>query len=215
MNELVITGGTGGLGQAIAAAFAGPQWRVTAAGRQDLDVTAVPSIERFFAGRRVDLLVCAAGITGEAPLAKLEEALWDEVLAVNFNGAAACAAAVVPGMLARGGGHLIFVSSFSALHPPPGLAAYAAAKSALLGLTRDLAGRHGSRNIRVNTVLPGFLETRMTHKVTAKRRAEVLAAHVLGTFNTPAAVAGFIHFLHHGLPHTSGQVFQLDSRLAG
>jgi 3-oxoacyl-[acyl-carrier protein] reductase len=117
-------------------------------------------------------------------------------------------------MLARGCGHVIFVSSFSAVHPPPGLAAYATAKAALLGLTRDLAGRCGSRNIRVNSVLPGFLETRMTHNVTAKRRAAVLAEHVLGTFNTPAAVAGFLHFLHHRLPHTSGQVFQLDSRLA-
>jgi 3-oxoacyl-[acyl-carrier protein] reductase len=215
MNELVITGGKGGLGRAVAAAFAGTQWRVSAPGRTELDVTAAASIGSFFDGRKVDLLVCAAGISGEAPLAKLGETLWDQVLAVNFAGAAACAAAVVPGMVARGQGHLIFISSFVAVQPPPGLAAYATAKAALLGLTRDLAGRYGRQGIRVNAVLPGFLETPMTQRVAPKRRDEVLAEHVLGAFNTPAAVAGFIHFLHHRLPHTSGQIFQLDSRMGG
>lgn len=213
MNELVITGGNGGLGQAVAAAFASPQWRVAAPGRVDLDVAVAASIGQFFAGRVVDLLVCTAGITGEAPLAKLPEAVWDQVMAVNFAGAAACAAAVLPGMAARGRGHVVFISSFAAKHPPPGLTAYATAKAALLGLTRDLAARHGRHGIRVNSVLPGFLETRMTARVTAKRREQVLEEHVLGSLNTPAAVAGFIHFLHHSLPHTSGQTFHLDSRL--
>ena len=215
MNELVITGGKGGLGQAVAAAFAHPQWRVAAPGRTELDVTAAASIGEFFAGRQVDLLVCAAGITAESPLVRLDEAHWDQAMAVNFAGAAACAAAVLPGMVARGQGHLVFISSFVALHPPPGLAAYATAKAALLGLTRDLAGRHGRQGIRVNAVLPGFLETPMTQRVTPKRREEVLAEHALGVFNTPAAVAEFIRFLHHGLPHTSGQSFQLDSRPPG
>jgi len=84
----------------------------------------------------------------------------------------------------------------------------------LLGLTRALAAAHGARGIRVNAILPGFLDTRMTREVTARRREAVLGEHTLGCFNTPAAVAGFIRFLHEHLPHTSGQVFQLDSRLA-
>lgn len=136
-------------------------------------------------------------------------------MAVNYAGAVACAEAVLPGMVARGRGHLVFISSFAAIQPPVGLAAYATAKAALLGLTRDLAARHGRDGIRVNVVLPGFLETQMTANVTAKRRAEVISEHLLGALNTPQAVAEFIHFLHHRLPHTSGQSFQLDSRLAG
>lgn len=213
MQHLVITGGTGGLGSAIAEAFRSPQWNIAAPGRRELDVTDPTAITAYFSDLPVDLLVCAAGLTGEQPLGRLPETLWDGVLAVNFTGAAACARAALPGMIARGAGHLLFVSSFSALHPPPGLAAYAAAKAALLGLTRDLAARHGAQGVRVNSILPGFLETRMTREVTSGRRAAVLAEHTLGAFNTPQAVAGFIHFLHHHLPHTSGQYFQLDSRL--
>jgi len=214
MHHLVVTGGTGGLGSAIVEAFRDPCWEVAAPGRQGLDVTDGAAIAAFFAERPVDLLVCAAGVTGEQPLGRLPEARWDQVMAVNFTGAAACAHAALPGMLARGTGQVVFISSFSALHPPPGLAAYAAAKAALLGLTRELAAAHGARGIRVNAILPGFLDTRMTREVTARRREAVLGEHTLGCFNTPAAVAGFIRFLHEHLPHTSGQVFQLDSRLA-
>lgn len=214
MNHLVITGGGGGLGQALATAFHSPLWQLAAPGRNQLDVTDGDAIGSYFRGRAVDLLVCAAGLIRDSPLARLTESGWDEVIAVNFTGAQACAAAVLPGMLARGGGHVVFVSSFSARHPPPGQAAYATAKAALLGLTQHLAARHGGHGIRVNAVLPGFLATPMTQAVAAPRRAEILAGHSLGRFNTPAAVAGFIRHLHEQLPHTSGQIFQLDSRSA-
>jgi 3-oxoacyl-[acyl-carrier protein] reductase len=211
-QHAVITGGTGSLGRALACALQDPCWTLAAPGSHELDVRDPAAIERFFNARPVDLLVCAAGITRDAPFAKLSENAWNETWAVNFTGAAACAHAVLPGMIERGCGHIIFISSFSALHPPPGQAAYATAKAALLGLTRDLAGRHGPSNIRVNAILPGFLESRMTEAVSDSRRAEVLAAHTLGRFNTCDRVAAFIRFLHHELPHTSGQLFQLDSR---
>lgn len=212
MNQLIITGGEGSLGQAVARAFAGPDWEIEAPGRSRLDVTDAVTINRYFSGRRVDLLVCAAGITRDARLSGVTEISWDEVLAVNFQGAADCAAAVTPGMLDRQAGHIIFVSSYSAVHPPLGQVSYATAKAALLGLTTTLSRRLGSHGIRVNAILPGFLETAMTRSVTATRRQQILADHQLGRFNTPDAVAGFIGFLHHELPHTSGQVFQLDSR---
>ena len=214
MLQLVISGGGGGLGRALLAVFHGPLWQPAAPSRGELDVTDGAALRGFFHGRTVDLLVCTAGLTRDAPLARLAESAWDEVIAVNFEGARACAAAVLPGMLARGCGHIVFISSFSARHPPPGQAAYATAKAGLLGLTQQLAARHGRSGIRVNAILPGFLETPMTYQVSAARRAAVLAEHTLGTFNTPAAVAGFIHHLHHQLPHTSGQFFQLDSRSA-
>ena len=212
MNHLVITGGSGGLGRALVAAFQSPCWQLAAPGRDELDVTDAAAVATYFSERRVDLLICAAGVTRDAPLARLEESAWDQVMAVNLGAAAACAAAVLPGMLARGCGHLVFISSFSARHPPPGQVAYATAKAGLLGLTHQLACRHGRHGIRVNAILPGFLDTPMTRHLSAKRRAAILAEHSLGAFNTPAAVAAFIHHLHHLLPHTSGQFFQLDSR---
>lgn len=211
-KHAVITGGTGSLGSAIATHLKEHGWEVAAPGSCDLDVRDPSMVKRFFDGRSVDLLVCAAGITLDAPLARLAESAWDETLRVNHQGASLCATAALPAMVARGQGHIVFLSSQSALHPPVGQAAYATAKAALLGLSADLAHRHGVSNIRVNAILPGFLETRMTSVVSKTRRQEVLDAHTLGRFNTCEAVAAFIRFLHESLPHTSGQIFQLDSR---
>jgi 3-oxoacyl-[acyl-carrier protein] reductase len=212
-QQAVITGGNGSLGRAIAEAMQSPDWDIAAPGRQELDVSNIALVRQYFQHRPVDLLVCTAGIIRDAPLAKLTDTHWNEIWDVNFNGAASCANAVLPGMLARKTGHIIFISSYSALHPPVGQSAYAAAKAALLGLVVDLAARYGPSNIRINAVLPGFLATRMTASVTEHRRQQILAAHTLGRFNTCHEVADFIRFLHQNLPHTSGQVFQLDSRL--
>jgi len=208
----VITGGSGTLGSAVADSLRADGWVVDAPGSGDLDVRSEDEVRAYFADRVPDLLVCAAGVIRDARLARLTGKAWDEVWSVNFQGALACARAVIPGMERRGGGHVVFISSYSAISPPVGQAAYAAAKAAVLGLTRDLARQHGSGNVRVNAVLPGFLETRMTAEVSEPRRAAVLAEHSLGRFNTCEAVAGFIRHLHGQLPHTSGQVFQLDSR---
>ena len=212
-QHAVITGGSGSLGRAIATAMQAAAWTIATPDRNQLDVRNQAAIHQYFARRPVDLLVCAAGMIRDAPLARLTESAWDETWEVNFNGAAWCADAALPHMLEQGSGHIVLISSYSALHPPVGQAAYAAAKAALLGLVSDLATRHGRSNIRVNAVLPGFLETRMTEAVSESRRAEIAAAHTLGRFNTCRETAGFIRFLHHDLPHTSGQVFQLDSRV--
>jgi 3-oxoacyl-[acyl-carrier protein] reductase len=214
VEHLVITGAGGGLGKALAGVFADPGWNVETPNRSELDVTDSARIRSYFKSRRVDLLVCAAGITRDIPLARMRENEWDEVLAVNYRGAADCAVAALASMVQQAGGHIIFISSYSALHPPVGQAAYAASKAALVGLTADLAIKHGRSNIRVNAILPGFMETRMTEGVTTTRKAEILTDHVLSRFNTAAAVAKFIRHLHEDLPHTSGQVFQLDSRIS-
>jgi len=211
-QHAVITGGRGGLATALARHLRENGWQVSAPARAELDVTDLPAIGRYFEGKAIDLLVCAAGSIADQVLAKTQPEAWDALWSTNFSGAAACATAALPAMLRAGAGHIVFISSHSAFHPPPGQAAYAAAKAALLGLTRDLSQRHGPANIRVNAILPGFLETPMTRSVPEKRRAAVLADHALGRFNTAAAVAGFILQLHDHLPHTSGQVFQLDSR---
>lgn len=212
-ERIVITGGMGALAQAIAAEFDNSGWIVEAPGRDELDVSCSKSVATFFSSRDVDLLICAAGIIRDAPLAKLSESDWDNVLETNLIGSARCAKAAAHRMLQQRKGHLVFISSYSALHPPKGQAAYAASKAGLIGLSHSLAIEYGSVGIRSNVLLPGFITTPMTSQVSSTRRANVRAEHVLGRFNTPCCVARFIRFLEEDLPHTSGQVFQLDSRV--
>lgn len=211
---MVITGGAGDLGQALALEFRQAGWKVEAPGREVLDVTDPQSVDQFFEGRELDLLICNAGAIRDAPIAKSTEADWHAVMAVNLHGAARCIRAVVRTMVKRKRGHVVLISSYSAIHPPVGQVAYAAAKAGLIGLGKSLAKEVGSRGIRTNVVLPGFLETRMTRGVSESRREKVRADHVLGRFNTVEAVARFVRCLEEEMPHTSGQVFQLDSRIA-
>jgi 3-oxoacyl-[acyl-carrier protein] reductase len=110
-------------------------------------------------------------------------------------------------------GHIIFIGSNSARWGTAGQANYAAAKAGLIGLTHSLAKEYGARNVRVNCILPGLLETKMTAHLSKEILDQVRAAHALRRFNTCAEAAKFIAFLHRDLPHTSGQVFQLDSRV--
>lgn len=214
MKQLVITGGSGGLGTAIIAEFSDSGWAISAPPRDELDVRDASAIQRVLGPMSVDLFIYSAGLAKDTLLARLDANDWDEVMAVNYQGAADCAAALLPAMIRRGAGHLVLISSYSALHPPVGQTAYATAKAALLGLVRGLASENGRHGIRVNAVLPGFLDTRMTEKIGDQRRSEILADHMLGRFNTPAAVAKFIRHLHEDLPAVSGQIFQLDSRIS-
>ena len=212
VERAIITGGTGGLGTAIGACLSEGGWEVVQLGRKDLDLCDRKAVESYFSAEKCDLLICAAGMIRDQPLSRMEEEAWDEVFGVNFTAARSSALAAIPGMVKRGRGHVIFISSYAAVHPATGQAAYAAAKAALHGLTKELAERHGSSGIRINAVLPGFLETPMTAAVSEKRRKIVEKLHFLGRLNTPEAAAGFIRFLHEQMPHTSGQIFSLDSR---
>lgn len=210
---MVITGGTGGLGTVVAREFLDNGWEVVALGSKDLNLADDASVERFFADMSCDLLICCAGIIRDALLSRMNEVVWEEVMSTNYKYAASCASTAARGMRDRGRGHVIFVSSYAALRPSAGQVAYASAKAALHGLTKDLAERYGNDGLRFNVVLPGFLETRMTKTISEKRKKLIRKNHCLGELNTPAAVAGFLRFLEEKLPFTSGQVFSLDSRL--
>ncbi len=214
MKTAIITGGTGVLGRAIATALEDPEWQIYAPSHLELDVTHKESLGNYFSKHPPDLLVCCAGITRDSPLPRLDEIAWDETMAVNLKAAFQCGQLAASPMMMKNHGHLIFISSYSALHPPIGQIAYATSKAALLGLTSGLAQELGSHGIRVNAILPGFMESPLTRHLSEKRRAEILAEHHLGRLNSPANVGKFIHHLHHFMPHTSGQVFQLDSRIA-
>ena len=212
--KAVVTGAKGGLGQAITTSLRGAEMEVLAPGKEQLDVTSSDCVKVFFESiEDTDLLVCNAGMTIDKTIARMSEQDWSRVLDVNLKGAFLCAREVSRGMAKRRSGHILFISSFSALHPSVGQANYSAAKSALLGMMKSMAQELGRRNVRVNAVIPGFMETKMTASLDDKIKGAIRDRHVLGRYNTPEAVAGFVTYLHQHLPHTSGQVFNLDSRV--
>ncbi|MGB1874332.1 MAG: SDR family NAD(P)-dependent oxidoreductase [Akkermansiaceae bacterium] len=210
----LVTGAEGDLGQAVAESLRVAGVEVLAPGRIQLDVTSADSVKSFISeAGELELLVCNAGVLADRTLSKMSEQDWDHVLDVNLKGAFLCAREVARGMVKRRSGHIIFVSSFSALHPPIGQVNYSSAKSALLGMMKSMAQELGGRNVRVNAVVPGFMETRMTSGLSSDVKAAILGRHVLGRFNTTGEAAGFITHMHLHMPHTSGQVFNLDSRI--
>ena len=211
--SIIITGGKGDLAKALVHVFS-DQYQVLAPGRNELDVTSQHSIDTFFASvDEAQLLICNAGACFDSLLLKMAESDWDKALDVNLKGAFLCTKAVARKMVKAKCGHIVFISSYSAFNPPIGQVNYAAAKSGLIGFAKSLAAELGAKNIRVNVIVPGWLETQMTASTSSGRHHEVKEKHALGTFNTPEAVAAFVKTLHDAMPYTSGQVFHLDSRI--
>jgi hypothetical protein len=137
MPRIIVTGGRGGLATALARHFRALGAEVHRPGREDLDVRRVESVEAYFSAfDQLDVLVNNAGITGDNLMAKLSPQGWDEVIDTNLKGAYLCSRAAARLMGPRRRGHIIQIGSFSALHPSPGQAAYAASKAALIGLTK-------------------------------------------------------------------------------
>ena len=214
LPRVVITGGEGDLAKALSLRLEKAGFLVDALGKDRLDVTNPAQVKECFAELGdIDLLICNAGVTADGSLARMSEDSWDQVMEVNLKGSFLCACEATKMMMKRRLGHIIFISSYSALHPPVGQANYAASKAALHGMMKSMAAELGSRNIRVNAVMPGFLETKMTKGLAPDVVEKVLNKHTLGRFNTADSVAHFILCLHQQMPNTSGQVFNLDSRI--
>jgi 3-oxoacyl-[acyl-carrier protein] reductase len=210
----VITGGAGDLAGAIQRELSQQGYSVHAPRRGELDVREPHSVAAYFKQfTRVDLLITNAGITRDRLATRMSEDEFSEVLEVNLNGAMRCMHAALRKMTRQEAGHIVTIGSFSALSGPEGQANYAAAKAGLIAHTLSLAAEYGSRKIRVNCVLPGFMETRMTVGLSEEVKSAAKGKHVLRRFNTPDRVGRFIAFLDREMPHTSGQVFNLDSRI--
>ncbi len=210
----VITGGQGDLAQAIAQAFPSDIYTVLTPSRAELDVSSRDSVQSYFAALpQVDLLINNAGLCDDALMLKLTDSAWNAVLDTNLKGAFLTSQAALKSMLRRQQGHILNIGSYAARRGPAGQANYAAAKAGLIALTQSLAREVGSRNVRVNCVLPGWLETKFTARVTPGKTAQALEEHVLGRFNTVSEAARAIVFMDT-LENMSGQVIQLDSRIS-
>lgn len=192
-------------------------YNVEAPGRNVLNLTDRDSIQRFFENTTLntgyDLLICNAGITRDKAFYQSSIFDFSEVLEVILNGHFLVAKHAARLMAKKRMGHIVFIGSYAAKIGTAGQSTYAAAKAALHGLAMSLAKEYGGRSVRVNVVLPGFMETKMTAELSDTQRVTFREAHALGEFNTPECVANFIAFLDQEMPFTSGQIFNLDSRI--
>jgi 3-oxoacyl-[acyl-carrier protein] reductase len=144
---------------------------------------------------RLDILVANAGISIDGLLLRLREADLNAILDVNLKGALACAQAAIKPMIRARSGRIIFVSSVVGQMGNSGQVAYAASKAALFGVAKSLAREYASRNITVNAVAPGYVDTDMTAALEPSQREAMLAAVPLGRAATAEEVAAGIAFL--------------------
>lgn len=160
---------------------------------------------------RVDVLVNNAGIAKDSLMIKLKEEEWDEVLRVNLKGCCNTIRAFSYFMIKSGGGHIINISSYSGLKGREGQAAYSASKAAVLGLTYTAAKELAEYDIRVNALLPGYMQTEMG-KASEAAIAVARNESIAGKLSSPKDAAGFIVYLLK-TDNITGQVFCLDSRI--
>jgi 3-oxoacyl-[acyl-carrier protein] reductase len=160
----------------------------------------------------IDVLVNNAGVVRDGLVLKMTEQDWDEVLDADLKGPFLCIRAVVRTMMKQRGGHIINISSITGVQGREGQVNYSAAKAGLIGVTKAAARELGRYDIKVNAVLPGYLETSMGRTVGGSIIERIKRENVLGRANDPEEVAAFIYHLSC-MQNISGQVFNLDSRI--
>ncbi|MEO8345217.1 MAG: 3-oxoacyl-ACP reductase FabG [Betaproteobacteria bacterium] len=217
----LITGATRGLGRAIALQLAADGATIigtatteegaakistflTKAGNagsgMKLDVTDAAETESVLAAIEakhgaITILVNNAGITRDNLLLRMKDEEWDSIMATNLKPAYRLAKAVLRGMMKARHGRIIQIGSVVGSSGNPGQVNYSAAKAALIGFTKSLAQEVGSRNITVNCVSPGFIDTDMTKSLTDAQREGLLAKIPLGRLGMPEDIAHAVAFL--------------------
>jgi 3-oxoacyl-[acyl-carrier protein] reductase len=146
----------------------------------------------------IDILVNNAGITRDGLMARMKEEDWDDVLDTNLKGAFLCAKAASRGMMKKKWGRIVNISSVSGVAGNAGQVNYSAAKAGMVGLTKALAREYASRNITVNSVAPGYIETEMTGMFDEETREKIKTEIPLADFGSPSDVAGAVAYLVSG-----------------
>src|SRR5216683_2473602 len=228
-RSILVTGGNRGIGLAIARRFAAAGDAVTVTSRSGEDIAGLTvarcdvrdeaSVDEAFKAAEaahgpVEVVVANAGITSDQLLALMSEDAFTKVIDTNLTGAYRVAKRAVRGMMRLRRGRMVFISSVVGLLGSGGQANYAASKAGLVGLARSLARELGSRNITVNVVAPGFVDTDMTAALPDDRKKAILAGVPLGRLATADEVAGAVSFLAGpDAAYISGAVIPVDGGL--
>jgi len=218
-NKVVmVTGGAAGIGRATATGFVKEGAKVAIcdvnpeAGKttaeslgpeatfQQVDVSDNKSVNDWVESvvsqyGQIDVLVNNAGITRDGLIMRMKEADWDAVLNVNLKSAFNCIKAVSKTMVKQRSGRIINLASVVGVIGNPGQANYVASKAGIIGLTKAVAKELASRNITVNAVAPGFIETDMTASLPDKAREAMVAQIPLGRAGTARDIAAAVVFL--------------------
>jgi 3-oxoacyl-[acyl-carrier protein] reductase len=232
----IVTGASRGIGRSIAEVLAGRGAYVVAAARGDnaadtvngivaasgraevasLEVTDSASVDALVAGTidrhgRIDILVNNAGIARDQLMLRLKRDDWDQVIATNLTSAFTCVQAVIKPMIRQRSGRIISIGSVVGQMGNAGQVNYAASKAGLIGFSKALAREVASRNITVNVVAPGLIETDMTKSITDKAQADWAAAIPLGRLGAPQDVAAAVCFLASDeAAYITGQVLAVN-----
>lgn len=235
---IVVTGASRGIGRAIAVALAEPGCEIvvnyhsspdaaqaTAALIEDrggaahlhpFNVSDPASVKEAFQAilkthGRLDVLVNNAGIAKDNLLVLMKPGEWDDVLNTNLKGTFLCSQAVVKTMMRQRYGRIVNVTSVVGVMGNAGQCNYSAAKAGIIGFTRSLAREIMSRNITVNAVAPGYIETDMTTHMPDKAKEGLLAQIPAGRSGTPDEVAAAVKFLtSEGAGYITGQVIHIN-----
>ena len=164
---------------------------------------------------RLDILVNNAGITRDGLMPMLKDADWDAVLDANLKGALHCMRAAYRPMMKQKYGRVVNLSSIVGLRGNAGQANYAASKAGLIGLTKSMAKELAGRNVTVNAVAPGFIDTDMTAALPEKARESMLASIPMGRLGQGEDVAKAVAFFAgDGAGYVTGQVLCVDGGMA-
>lgn len=164
---------------------------------------------------RIDILVNNAGITRDRLLLRMTAEDWDQVLAVDLRGAFLCTKYVMPHLIRQRQGRIVNISSVVGIGGNPGQANYAAAKAGLIGFTKSVAREVASRNVTVNALAPGFIDSGgMVDQLSDEARQQILTRIPMGRFGSGKDVAEAVLFLcSKGAGYITGQVLTIDGGL--
>jgi 3-oxoacyl-[acyl-carrier protein] reductase len=237
-KRALVTGASGGIGEAIARALHGQGAAVALSGRNE---AALAALAAALAGRAhvvpadlasagaadalvadatkamggLDILINNAGLTRDALALRMSDADWAAVIEVNLNASFRLARAAIRGMVRQRYGRIVTITSVVGATGNPGQANYAASKAALVGMSKSLAAELASRNITVNCVAPGFIATAMTEKLADDQKARLKAQIPQGRFGMPGDVAACVAFLASAeAGYVTGQTLHVNGGMA-